>query len=106
MLNWVLKLHSSGCFCPDSTTVVLCPPGKVSDSLTEEFPGVSCGEGRPQDRAQHNIQLEFPPPGHELGAVHLGEERGDDMETMSIPGASQLLQRGEAVKEAAAVSCA
>lgn len=92
MLRWVVKLHGSGRFCPVSTTVVLCPPGKVPDSLTEEFPGVSRGEGRPQDRAQHNVQPEFPPPGDELGAVRLGEERGDDMEATSMPGASRLLQ--------------
>lgn len=76
--------------CPVSTTVVLCPPRKVPDSLTEEFPRVSRGEGRPQDRAQHNIELQFPPPCDELSAVHLGEERGDDMEAVSMPGASQL----------------
>lgn len=76
MLGWAVKLHGGGCFPPVSATVVLCPPGKAPDSLTEEFPGVSCGEGWPQDRAQHNVQLEFLPPGDELGAVHLGEERG------------------------------
>lgn len=92
MLRWAVKLYDSGYFCPVSTAAVLCPPRKVPDSLTEEFPGVSRGEGRPQDRAQHNVQLEFPPLGDELGAVHLREERGDDMEAMSMPGASQLLQ--------------
>lgn len=86
-----MKLHGNGRFCPVSTTAALCPPGKVPDSLTEEFPGVSRGEGRPQDRAQHDVQPEFPPPGNELGAVCLREENGDDMEATSMPGASQLL---------------
>lgn len=56
--------------------LVLCPPGEDPESLTEEFPRVSLDEGRSQDRAQHNIQLEFLPLADELGAVHLGEERG------------------------------
>lgn len=56
--------------------LVLCPPEEAPHSLTEEFSRISCGEGRPQDRAQHHVQLEFLPLGDELGAVHLGEERG------------------------------
>lgn len=71
----------SGCFPPISATVVGSLPSRGSPQLTEEFSRVSRGEGRPQDRAQHHVQLEFLPLGDELGAVHLGEERG-----MSIAG--------------------
>jgi len=91
MLRWVVKLHSSGHFFPVSNTEVLCPPRNVADSLTEEFPGVSHGEGKPQDRAQHHVQPEFPPLDDELGAVCLGEEKGDDMEATSWM-TSRLLQ--------------
>lgn len=87
MLGWAVKLHGSGCFPPVSATVFLCPPGKAPGSLTKEFPGVSHGEGRSQDRAQHHIQLEFLPLADELGAIHLGR-RG----AMAMPGASQSLQ--------------
>lgn len=91
MLGWAVKLCVSGCFPPVSATVFLCPPGKGPDSLTKEFPGVSRGEGRPQDRAQHHVQLEFLPLADELGAVHLGR-RGACHGAMAMPTASQPLQ--------------
>lgn len=75
MLGQAVKLCGSGCFPPVLATVALCPPGKAPDSLTEEFPRVSPGEGRSQDRAQHDVQLEFLPLADELGAVQLREER-------------------------------
>lgn len=75
MLGQAVKLCGGGCFPPVLATVALCHPRKAPDSLTEEFPRVSRGEGRSQDRAQHDIQLEFLPLADELGAVQLREER-------------------------------
>lgn len=66
-------------------------PSREGPRLTQEFPSISWVEGRSQDRAQHNVQLEFHPPGDELSTVHLGEERAGNMEATSMPGASWLL---------------